>query len=111
MIFYYFTGINPDIYYPIWYKITRVVWVLLGLSWLSLVVGAKADCINRLLEPDRTEKQEQHEMCDVCIFYISKLLCFFNLGRTTINEDVSSEPATWLVWQEEGACSSGCYIS
>ena len=48
-IIFAFSGTNPDISYPIWYKAIRPLWCSLGLAWVAMIIGAKTDFMQKIL--------------------------------------------------------------
>ena len=48
----WFTGTNPDIEYTSWYKLSRILWLFLGLSWISLLINAKVRLVRLLLSKE-----------------------------------------------------------
>ncbi len=58
LFFYLILGINPNIDYPIWYLIMRMIWMIVGLTWLSTVIGAKSDCIKTFLETTNSPNKD-----------------------------------------------------
>lgn len=70
-------GVNPDIAYPIWYRIIQIVWNFLGMAWLASLVGAKLEYIKHVMET-----RKLNVPCEVSHFVLQDTMSLLTIATT-----------------------------